>query len=139
MNAAQTSRTQPESAALTSYGIVVLTQGKRPADLTRALESLLAQQGVVIDLVVIGNGWEPTGLPAGVRGIGLPENLGIPAGRNAGVPYVHGELLFFLDDDASLPTPTVLAELAARFEADPGLGLIQPRVADPQGLPSPRL
>jgi GT2 family glycosyltransferase len=32
----------------------------------------------------------------------------------------------------------VLAELAGRFEADPGLGLIQPRVADPQGLPSPR-
>ena len=121
-----------------SFGVVVLTQGKRPEDLTRALESLLAQRDVTTDIVVIGNGWEPIGLPAGVRSVGLPENLGIPAGRNAGVPYVGGELLFFLDDDASLPTPDVLAELADRFQADPGLGLIQPRVADPAGLPSPR-
>ena len=28
------------------------------------------------------------GLPEGVRGVGLPENVGIPAGRNAGVPHV---------------------------------------------------
>jgi GT2 family glycosyltransferase len=89
-------------------------------------------------VVVIGNGWVPTGLPEGVRGIGLEENLGIPAGRNAGVPHVTGEFLFFLDDDASLPTAGVLAEVAGRFAADPGLGLIQPRVEDPAGLPSPR-
>jgi len=130
---------QPQApAAMTSYGVVVLTQGKRPADLLRALDSLLAQRDVTTDIVVIGNGWQPTGLPPQVRCIGLPENLGIPAGRNAGVPYVQGELLFFLDDDASLPTPDVLRRLAERFAADPELGLIQPRVQDPQGLPSPR-
>ena len=119
-------------------GCVVLTQGMRPDDLARGLTSLLAQRDVTCDIVVVGNGWEPTGLPEGVRGHALPENVGIPAGRNAGVGLVSGDLLFFLDDDASLPDPGFLAELAHRFDADPGLGLVQPRVVDPSGLPAPR-
>lgn len=120
------------------YGVVVLTQGSRPADLARGLESVLGQHGVITDIVVVGNGWEPVGLPDGVHGLGLPENLGIPAGRNAGVPHVEGDLLFFLDDDACLPTPDVLSGIAERFDADPALGLLQPRVVDPDGQPSPR-
>lgn len=120
------------------FGAVVLTMGNRPDDLTRGLESLLAQTGVDLDVVVVGNGWTPAGLPPGVRGHALPANLGIPAGRNAGVPDVTGELLFFLDDDARLPHDRVLATMAAQFAADPLLGLIQPRVVDPDGLPAPR-
>src|SRR5215211_6573745 len=120
------------------FGVVVLTQGKRPDDLHRALESLLAQRGVQIDAVVVGNGWQPTDLPQGVRALALPENLGIPAGRNAGVPLVTGELLFFLDDDARLPEADVLHRMASRFAADPELGLLQPRVVDPDGRPAPR-
>lgn len=120
-----------------SYGVVVLTQGTRPGELARGLDSLLAQTGVELDVVVVGNGWEPVGLPPGVRGLGLPENVGIPAGRNAGVPHVTGTLLFFLDDDAWLPDPRTLAVLADRFAADPTLGLVQPRVVDASGATSP--
>jgi GT2 family glycosyltransferase len=116
----------------------VLTMGNRPEDLDRGLRSLLAQRDGDLDVVVVGNGWVPSGLPAGVRGFALPENLGIPAGRNAGVPLVAGDLLFFLDDDAELPTDDVLARMAAEFAADPQLGLIQPRVVDPDGRPAPR-
>jgi GT2 family glycosyltransferase len=119
------------------YGVVVLTQGTRPDDLDRGLRSLLAQTGVDLDVVVVGNGWVPEGLPGGVRALALPENVGIPAGRNAGVPHVRGELLFFLDDDAWLPDPGTLAALARRFAADPALGLVQPRVVDPSGATSP--
>jgi GT2 family glycosyltransferase len=72
-----------------------------------------------------------------VRGLGLPENLGIPAGRNAGVPMVSGEFVFFLDDDAWLPDTTFLRTIAERFAADPLLGLVQPRVVDPSGATSP--
>jgi GT2 family glycosyltransferase len=110
------------------FGCVVLTMGRRPEDLRRALDSLLAQEGVDVDVVVVGNEWEPTGLPRGVRGVGSAENLGIPAGRNRGVPHVGGELLFFLDDDASLASPGALAAVARRFEADARLGLLQLRV-----------
>lgn len=121
-----------------SYGAVVLTQGRRPDDLARALASLQAQRGVDLDIVVVGNGWEPTGLPAGVRGLELPENRGIPAGRNAGAPLVSGTYLFFLDDDASLPDDGVLLAMAECFTAQPHVGLIQPRVVDPDGQPAPR-
>ena len=107
---------------------MVLTQGRRPADLRVALDSLLRQHGVVMDIVVVGNGWEPVDLPGGVAGLGLPENLGIPAGRNAGVPHVTGELLLFLDDDEVVPHAGFVAEAARRFAADPELGMIQPRI-----------
>jgi len=122
----------------TRFGVVVLTMGNRREDLDRGLRSLLDQDDVELDVVVVGNGWQPVGLPAGVRGHRLPENRGIPAGRNAGVPLVQGDLLFFLDDDARLPHSGVLAAMAALFEADPQLGLIQPRVLDPEGRPAPR-
>ena len=120
-----------------AYGVVVLTMGRRPAELAAGIASLLAQDGVDLDIVVVGNGWEPVGIPDGVRTLGLAENLGIPAGRNAGVPHVAGELLFFLDDDASLPDPGFLLTVAERFAAHPRLGLIQPRVVDPSGEASP--
>jgi GT2 family glycosyltransferase len=116
-----------------TFGCVVLTMGRRPEDLRRALDSLLAQRGVELDVVVVGNEWEPTGLPDGVRGVGSAENLGIPAGRNLGVPHTRGELLFFLDDDAALAAPDALAAVARRFEADPRLGLLQLRVAPRDG------
>jgi GT2 family glycosyltransferase len=111
-----------------TIGAVVLTQGRRPDVLRAALESLLAQRGVALDVVVVGNGWEPSGLPDGVRAVALAADRGIPAGRNAGVPHVSGELLLFLDDDATLDGADTLAGIAARFAADPDLGLLQPRV-----------
>jgi GT2 family glycosyltransferase len=119
-------------------GAVVLTQGRRPAELAAALDSLAAQRGVRLDVVVVGNGWQPTGLPEGVRAVALDEDRGIPAGRNAGVGAVAGELLFFLDDDARLAAPDALARVAARFAADPGLGMLQLRVRASDGGPAPR-
>lgn len=116
-----------------AIGCVVLTAGRRPAELAAALGSLLEQRGVQLDAVVVGNGWRPEGLPAGVRGLHLTENLGIPAGRNAGAREVAGELLFFLDDDARLAGPDALAALARAFAADPALGLLQPRVVPSDG------
>jgi GT2 family glycosyltransferase len=120
------------------FGCVVLTQGQRPAVLRRALDSLLAQEGVEVDVVVVGNAWEPEGLPEGVKGVGLPEDVGIPGGRNAGVPHAVGELLFFLDDDASLVRPDTLKRLAELFAAQPDIGLVQLRVEPLEGGSGPR-
>ncbi len=125
------------AAAMPTFGVVVLTMGTRPEDLERGLASLLAQRGVVTDVVVVGNGWQPVDLPAGVRGHALAENVGIPAGRNAGVPEVEGSLLFFLDDDAWLGDRDTLARFAAVFAAHADVGMIQPRVVDPSGRPAP--
>ena len=120
------------------FGVVVLSQGKRLEDLNRGFESLLAQKGVDLDIVCVGNGWEPEGIPAQVKKLGLPENLGIPAGRNAGVPHVDGEFLFFLDDDAWLPDDTSLMRMAQLMRTKPQIGLIQPRVEEPGGPDAPK-
>lgn len=114
---------------MSSVGAIVLTQGRRRAELAAALGSLLAQRDVELDVVVVGNGWLPEGLPEGVKAVHLPEDLGIPGGRNAGVPAVSGDLLFFLDDDARLPGTDALARVRARFAAEPDIGLLQLRVA----------
>ena len=119
-------------------GLVVLTTGRRPEELELALGSVLAQRDVDVDAVVVGNGWEPEGLPAGVRGVGLAVDEGAPAGRNAGVPHTDGELVFFLDDDASLADPDALARVVGRFESDPELGLLQLRVDPRDGGSPPR-
>lgn len=122
---------------LTDYSVVVLTQGTRPDDLRRGLESVLAQQGVTTDIVVVGNGWDPVGLPAGVRGLALPENVGIPAGRNAGAAATSAPMLFFLDDDAWIPETDTLARMSTMFAQNPRFGLIQPRVTDPTAVEDP--
>lgn len=118
-----------------SWGCVLLTAGRRPAELRLALESLLRQRGVTLDVVVVGNGWEPSGLPDGVRGHFEPVDRGIPAGRNAGVPQVRGELIFFLDDDAQVASEDTLASLERAFAGDPSLGAVQLRVDPSDGRP----
>jgi GT2 family glycosyltransferase len=116
----------------------VLTQGTRPDDLRRGLDSILAQTGVLLDVVCVGNGWEPSGLPAEVATLALGENLGIPAGRNAGASAVGGDYIFFLDDDASVPSSTFLIDAIGIIRADRRIGLLQPRVVDPLGRTNPR-
>jgi GT2 family glycosyltransferase len=117
---------------------VVLTMGTRPESLARAVESVLAQEDVSTDVVVVGNGWQPTGLPPQVRPVALPENLGTAAGRNAGVPHVGGEFLLFLDDDAALATPDFLARATRLMTDEPAIGVVQPRPVDPVSRGTPR-
>lgn len=120
----------------------MLTQGKRPDDLARGVHSIFAQREVELDVVVVGNGWDPAEalppLPSEAKTLKLDENLGIPAGRNRGVPLVSGEYLFFLDDDAWLPDSGFLSTAVQLIRADPQIGLVQPRVVDPSGRTSPR-
>lgn len=120
-----------------SFGVVILTQGRRPEDLQRGFESLQEQVGVRLDVVVVGNGWKPSGLPDQFKALYLPENIGIPAGRNAGVAHVQGDFLFFLDDDAWLPDLDFLVRAAGLLNAKADIGMIQPRIEDPDNAVSP--
>lgn len=126
------------AGAVPTVGAVVLTQGTRPEALEASLRSILAQRGVRVDVVCVGNGWEPAGLPPGVRALALPENVGIPAGRNAGVPLVTGEYLLFLDDDERLPDPGFVAGAIRLIESSGDIGMVQPRVVAPGGAAAPR-
>lgn len=121
-----------------TIGVVIPSMGKRPVELAKALECLRTQTGVVLDTVVVGNGWEPVGLPEWAHSVYLPENVGIPQGRNVGAGAVRGDLLFFYDDDASLPAPDVLRRMADVVLGSPRVAMCQPRIVDPDGRPAPR-
>ncbi|MEE1770698.1 glycosyltransferase [Streptomyces sp. JV185] len=117
-------------------GAVVITMGNRPEELRALLDSVAGQDGDRIEVVVVGNGAPVPDVPAGVRAVELPENLGIPGGRNVGIEAfgpsgADVDALLFLDDDGLLPLADT-AELCRRaFEADPELGIISFRIADP--------
>ncbi|MFG2755918.1 glycosyltransferase family 2 protein [Streptomyces wuyuanensis] len=117
-------------------GAVIITMGNRPDDLRALIDSVAKQDGEPVEVVVVGNGAPVTGVPDGVRTVDLPENLGIPGGRNVGIEAFGpggGEVdaLLFLDDDGLLPNNDT-AELVRRaFEEDPALGIISFRIADP--------
>ncbi|MFC5148987.1 glycosyltransferase family 2 protein [Streptomyces aureoversilis] len=114
-----------------TIGVVVLTMNDRPEEFPRAMATVLAQEGVDLDVVVVGNGVEPEQVPPGVRTVTLPENVGIPEGRNVGAANVKGDYILFFDNDAILPAPDVAARLAARLRQDAELAYVQPRIADP--------
>ncbi|MCG7527055.1 glycosyltransferase [Streptomyces sp. OfavH-34-F] len=118
-------------------GAVIITMGNRPAELRALLDSVAAQKGDRIEVVVVGNGSPVPDVPPGVRTVELPENLGIPGGRNVGIEAfgpsgADVDALLFLDDDGLLPL-TDTAELCRQaFEEDPRLGIISFRIADPE-------
>ncbi|MET9443547.1 hypothetical protein [Streptomyces sp. NPDC006610] len=64
--------------------VIVLTMNDRPSEETAAQETLVAQAGVDVRVCVVGTGCRPEVVPPGALSISLPENVGIPAGRNAG-------------------------------------------------------
>ena len=43
------------TAALPTFGVVMLTMGRRPEGLARAIDSVLMQEDVTTDVVVVGN------------------------------------------------------------------------------------
>jgi len=102
--------------------------GKRPDELQHAVDSLRAQVGVSLDIVIVGNGWDPKSQFPSQKTLFLSENIGIPGGRNAGVSEVAGTYLFFLDDDVLLHDPKTLLKMKELMTSRPEVSRIQPRV-----------
>lgn len=123
---------------------ILLTMGDRPAELAAAVSSIPdrpldsdAAAAGRIEVLVVANGI-PEGLPAmpsdiaaGVRVVHSPENLGIPGGRNLGAAAASGDVLAFLDDDATVAEPEAVRSAVARFAAEPDLAVVALRIVDP--------
>ncbi len=120
---------------------VIVTMGNRPAELDRAVASAAALNRAAeggVDVVVVGNGADVPPLPAGTTAIRLPQNIGVAAGRNAGVDACAGDVVLFLDDDGWYPDPGLGEHVTSRFAADPSLAVLSFRVVDPDGGPGAR-
>jgi len=109
---------------------VILTMGDRGEELERAIGSALAQRDADVEVIVVGNGADVVA-PDGVTVIGLAENVGVAAGRNAGVAAASGDVILFLDDDGWYSGPDAGRHVASRFAAEPELAVLSFRVVDP--------
>jgi GT2 family glycosyltransferase len=130
-----------------TFSVVLLTQGNRPKEFRRNIERVRAQvlaPGQDVEIVVVvqplsphqlsrtdGKAQGPVEIPDGVTVIELPENLGIPGGRDVGWRKTHGDLVVFLDDDGWLPDDDSFARVFERFTGDARLGIVAFRIADP--------
>jgi hypothetical protein len=120
------------SAATLRLGCVLLTMGDRDQELARAIRSVQDQAGDPIEVVVVANGVPAPTVPPDVKVIELPSNVGIPAGRNAGMRALDCDVILFVDDDGWLPLPTTAERIRELFSADPRLGVVSFRIADPE-------
>jgi len=123
-----------------SLDILIVTWNRK-ADLIRALESIHAQPRQPRRVIVVDNGSEdgtreivPKDFPE-VLFLPQDRNLGACGGRNAGMPRVESDLVFFMDDDTEL-LPGCLEEIVDRFASLPNLGAIQPEILLPRPSPS---
>jgi GT2 family glycosyltransferase len=104
--------------------------------LRRAVESVEAQTGpdrtIVIDAESSdGSVRSLVASHPGVRVIAAP-NRGFSASNNVGIAASSGEYVLLLNPDAEL-VEGALKRLVARAEADPRIGIVAPRVLDPDG------
>jgi glycosyltransferase involved in cell wall biosynthesis len=106
---------------------VVLTTFNRVDVLPRAIESVLGQQDVELELIVVNDG-STDGTSSFLDGVSDPRvtvvdqaNGGLSAARNAGIARVSGEWVTFLDDD-----DMGLAQWLRRFASliDDGTGIV---------------
>jgi GT2 family glycosyltransferase len=117
---------------------VILTRGDRPDEVARAVHSARDQKDVDVEVVVVGNGADPGTFGDGVRTVQLPDNVGIPAGRNHGAAQSTGDIVLFLDDDAYYDSAETVHRIVAAFVADDRLGVVSLRIRDPAGGPGER-
>lgn len=108
--------------------LIVITRN-RCAELSKTLTSL-HKQDRDFELVVVDNA-STDDTPEMVRKhwpearlIELQSNQGVSAGRNRGIEAARGEILVFLDDDASFRDEDALARISERFAHEPHLGIL---------------
>lgn len=112
--------------------VVILTMGDRDDRLAAAVASVRDQQGVPVEVVVVGNGCRPR-VDGGVTLVVLADNVGVSRGRNAGWAATTAEVVCFLDDDARFGSATVVADAVQRLAVDPGLAVVSFRISDEEG------
>ena len=122
--------------ALPSFDLIVGTVG-RTAELEALLASLAGQSHRDFRLLVVDQNdddrvGEVLARHGDLRLERLRSERGLSRARNAALAHIAAELVAFPDDDCTYP-PTLLADVALRFTADPRLDGLVGRTVDARG------
>lgn len=114
---------------------VVIVTYNRKNDLKEAIESARAQSYDKVEIVVVDNNSADGTIdllrdefPA-ITTVRLAQNGGPCVGRNVGAAKATGDILFFLDDDATLDSDAI-HRIVQRFSLEPGLAVIVSQILD---------
>ena len=117
---------------------VIIIGHQVKAELVACLESLERHAGdLSLQVVYVDNGSTDGSAEAAVEAypgaevVRLAENEGLPA-RNHGLRRARGRNRMFIDTDATV-TDGALETMCAILDADPGVGLVGPRLVYPDG------
>jgi GT2 family glycosyltransferase len=115
---------------------VVIITWNRKDDVLESVGSVYNQNYQNVEIVVVDNGSTDgtadalaQGFP-GVKIVALDRNTGVSEGRNLGVAAAKGDIIFFLDSDASLGNDT-LNDIVHKFQHDPAIGVITCKILNP--------
>lgn len=114
----------PDTARRPSISWVLLTMGTRPDALRRGLTSLAPHCAIV----VVNGGDVDIDVPAEL--IRLPDNVGVPAGRDVGADASSTDVIGFLDDDAEFRGDP---DRVADAFGDASVGAVALRLVDEAG------
>ena len=116
---------------------VLIVTWNRKADVLEAIQSVVDQEYVPVEIVVVDNGSTDGTVPViraayqDVTLVALDHNTGITHGRNAGIAVATGEIIFCLDSDASLARDT-LTNVVDKFADMPDVGIITCKILNAQ-------
>lgn len=114
---------------------VVIVTHNRKGDVREAIHSVCVQTHPRFEILLVDNGSSDGTCQMvreefpHVRTTELARNVGPSAARNIGVDNSSGEVLFFLDDDATL-AQDVIETIVARFSRERELGVIVCKILD---------
>jgi N-acetylglucosaminyl-diphospho-decaprenol L-rhamnosyltransferase len=114
------------------YSAVIVNYDSWPYTL-RCIEALEESGGDELEVIVVDNeGGSAPELPAGVRLVPAPENLGFGRAANRGMEAAGGDLIVLINPD-SLVGPGFFERVRGCFEQRPEVGIAAPKVLDSDG------
>jgi GT2 family glycosyltransferase len=120
---------------------IIIVTHNRKNDLRDAITSVRAQTYQGIEIIVVDNGSTDGTMDLlrnefqTITAIALPRNTGPCVARNVGISNAAGEILFFLDDDATLHTDAI-TRIVRRFSREPELAVIVSQIKGPSYTPA---